>query len=327
MRRLTTGLLAVAALASPALADDNDLVLARLTRRTEQNGMVTQVVPQNRELRALASQLGVVLAPHLATPADTLGWGGFQVAFDYQTTQVDSTASYWRALEGSPDPTGAGGLAHTSGTLSTIGVFARKGLWLPLPAMEVGAGAVRLQDSSMWAAQAYAKLGLHEGYHDLPLPSVAVRGAVSRLMTQRELDLTVVSIDGSISKSFGIGGTWTIDPYAGYDLLLTIARSEVVDPTPDVDPLDPSMPNDRVLNFVFEDQDVILRHRVFLGAKAKFGALVLTVEGQLATAGSSVDDRSGTSMRCELESPTEQCDSADTAAGQRSLTLSAGFEL
>lgn len=336
MRRHSSGLWVLAltmgsavALATPgqAVADDNDLVLARLARRVEQGGAVTQVIPQNRDLRALASQLGVVLAPHLVAPADTLGWGEVELTFDYHTTQIDHTAGYWRALEGSPDPTGATGAPHTSGYLSTIGLFARKGLWLPLPAMELGGGAVHLQGSSMWAGQVYAKLALHEGYHDLPLPSLAVRGAVSRLMTQRELDLTVVSIDASISKHLGLGGTWSVDPYAGYDVLLTIARSEVLDPTPNVDPLDPAMPNDRGLNFVFKDQDPIVRHRFFAGARAKFGALILTVEGQLALAGSSVDDRAGTSAQCEVDSMTDVCDAKDAAASQQSVTISAGLEL
>ena len=310
-----------------ASADPNDLVLARLARRIEQNGTVTQVIPQSRDLRALASQLGVVLAPNLATPADTLGWGGVQLAVDYHTTQIDHTASYWRALEGSPDPTGTTGAAHTSGYLSTIGLFARKGLWLPLPAMELGGGVAHLQDSSMWVGQVYAKLGVHEGYHDLPIPSLALRGAASRLMTQRELDLTVISLDASISKHLGLGGTWSLDPYAGYNVLITVARSEVLDPTPNVDPFDPTMPNDRGLNFVFKDQDPIVRQRFFFGAKAQFGALTVTVEGQLARAGTSVDDRAGTSAVCEADSMTEACDAKDVAASQQSVTISAGLEL
>jgi hypothetical protein len=310
-----------------ALADDNDLVLARLaTRVTDTNGKIISVIPQNRDFRALASQLGVALAPHLASPADTLGWGGFQLTADYSTTQIDSAASYWRAAQGSPDPAGAGGMSHTSGYLSTVGLFARKGMWFPLPAMELGGGVVHLVDSQMWAGQVYAKLALQEGYHDLPLPSLAVRGGVSRLMTQRELDLTVVSIDASISKHFGIGGTWNLNPYAGYDLLVIIPRSEVVDPTPNIDPLDDGMANDRALNFVFKDQDPILRQRIFFGAKARFGAATLTVEGQLALAGTSKDDRPGTSALCEANASSEVCDAKDISASQQSLTVSAGVE-
>jgi hypothetical protein len=320
------GLLWIAWDGGLALADKNDLVLSRLATRLEEDGRLVGVIPQNRELRALASQLGVVMAPNLASPADTLGFGGFQLTADYRTTQVDSSASYWRAAEGSPDPSGTASMDHTAGYLSTVGLFARKGMWFPFPAMELGGGVVHLVDSSMWAGQVYAKLALQEGYHDLPLPSLAVRGGVSRLFTQRELDLTVVSIDASLSKHIGIGGTWNLNPYAGYNLLLIIPRSEVVDPTPNIDPLDPGNANDRVLNFVFEDQDPILRNRLFLGAKAQFGVATVTVEGQLTLAGSSVDDRGGTSAICEEGSMTEQCDAEDISAMQQSLMVSAGLE-
>ena len=84
--------LGVLALARVAAADSNDLVLARLTTRTlDPTGHLT-ITPQNLEFRALASQLGVVLAPHLLTPADTLGFGGFQFSVDGSSTTIDSTA-------------------------------------------------------------------------------------------------------------------------------------------------------------------------------------------------------------------------------------------
>src|ERR1041385_1296856 len=204
--------------ARPAAADPNDLVMSRLaTRITDDTGRVLSVVGENLEFRALASQLGVVLAPHLLSPADTLGFGGFQFDLDVSQTAIDSLQPYWRVLAGSRDPTGTNRLAHGAGVMRTIGLFAHKGL---VPAFELGAGAVHLIDSTTWAAQFYGKLGVHEGYHDLPIPSVSLRGAVSRMMNQRELDLTVASLDLTVSKHFGIAGTWRLDPFAGYDLLL-----------------------------------------------------------------------------------------------------------
>ena len=180
-----------------------------------------------------------MLAPHLLTPADTIGFGGFQLTVDYATTTIDADASYWRVLQSSPDPTGTGSGAHGDGMMRTVGLFVRKGMWFPVPSFEVGAGAVHLVDSHTWAGQLYAKLALHEGYHDLPMPILAVRGAVSRMMNQRELDLTVASLDIAVSKHFGIGGTWRFDPFVGWNLLMIIPRSEVIDPTPNIDPLAP----------------------------------------------------------------------------------------
>jgi hypothetical protein len=278
-------------------------------------GNVTSVVGQNLEMRGLASQLGVVLAPHLLTPADTIGFGGFQLTVDYSTTTIDQDASYWRVLQGQPD-----------NMMRTVGVFMRKGMWFPLPSFEVGGGAIHLVDSRLWTGQLYTKFALHEGYHDLPIPSLAVRGAVSRMMNQRELDLTVASLDVAISKHFGVGSTWRWDPFVGWNMLMIVPRSEVIDPTPNVDPLTPGNEQDILLNFVFKDQDNIYRHRVFVGAKFQYYVFQLTVEAQFALAGSSVDDRTGTNEPCMPNATTTTCDAKDTAGAQRTLAMSAGFD-
>ena len=40
-------------------------------------------------------------------------------------------------------------------------------------------------------------------------------------------------------KHIGVGGTWRFDPYAGWNVLFIIPRSQVLDPTPNVDSLQP----------------------------------------------------------------------------------------
>ena len=321
-------LIALALVCAPrvAAADPNDLVLSRLAIRIVDQGRVVGVVGENLELRALSSQLGVVLAPHLLSPADTLGFGGFQFDIDASQTTIDSKQAYWRALAGSPDPSGTDQVAHGPSVLRTLGFFAHKGLWFPVPSFELGAGAVHLVDSTTWTAQLYGKLGLHEGYHGLPIPSVAVRGGVSRMMNQRELDLTVVSLDVTISKHFGIAGTWRLDPFVGWNLLLIIPRSGVIEGTPDVDPLQPGNQLDASNNFVFKDQAAIYRHRILAGAKFQYAIVQLTVEAQFAFAGSSVDDRAGAAEPCMPNSRTSNCDATDIAAAQTTLSLSAGVD-
>jgi hypothetical protein len=306
-----------------AAADPNDLVMSRLaTRILGDSGQLEGVVGENLELRALASQLGVVLAPRLLSPADTLGYAGFQFDVDVSQTTVDIKQPYWRVLAGSPDPSGTNRVAHGASALRTVGVFARKGL----PLFELGGGAVHLVDSTIWTVQAYAKLAIHEGYHQLAIPSVAVRGAVSRMMNQRDLDLTIASVDVVVSKHFGIAGTWRVEPFVGWNLLLIIPRSEVIDATPEIDPLRPDNENDGGNNFVFKDQATIYRNRLLIGAKARYSIVQLTVEAQLALAGSSVDDNPGTSEMCQPRSTTTSCDAKDTAAAQTTLSLSAGVD-
>lgn len=322
-----SALLALSVLAAaplPAHAGDNDLILGRLVVLVDDTGlgMPTRAVGQSLELRALVSELGVALAPRLLTPADTLGFGGFQLSADLGWTSISHDARWWRAMRSSP---AADAERHGASMLPTIGLFARKGIWFPLPSVEFGAGMVHLFDSKIWSGQTYVKLALHEGYHDLPLPSVAVRGGVSRMFGQKELDLSIMSFDATLSKHLGVGGTWGFDPYAGYGALVMVARSEVIDPTPHIDPLDPMFVSDRALNFVFKDQDDILRHRVFVGAKLQYYVFQLTLEAAFALAGSSRDDRAG-SDECTFDSTTTACDSPDLAAAQRTFTISAGFD-
>ena len=153
-----------------------------------------------------------------------------------------------------------------------------------------------------------------------------MRGAVSRMMQQRELDLTVASLDLTVSKHFGIGGTWRLDPYAGWNILVIIPRSEVIDPTPHIDPLEPGNEMDAENSFVFKDQDNIYRQRFLVGLKAQFYVVQLTLEAAFALAGTSLDDRAGTSDQCMPNSSTTTCDSKDLAKSQRTLSLSAGFD-
>lgn len=313
-------ILILAAVARPARADSNDLVMTRLSTVVG-SGEDARVVGDNLALRSLASELGVALAPRLLAPADTLGFGGFHFSADMAFTSITDDADYWRVLESSPDPTAtAPGMSHGSGFLTTLGLFMRKGMWLPAPSFELGAGAVHLLDSRMWAAQAYAKLALHEGFRTTRLPSIAVRGAVSRPMGSKELVLTIASFDVSVSKAFGLAGAVHVEPYGGWNTLFIVPRSEVMDKTPHVI-------TDRHLHFVFADQDNIIRHRLFTGVKVQHHVFALLFEIDLALAGSSVDDRPGTDEDCaDVGMTTEACDSTDRARSQPTYTLSLGLD-
>ena len=325
MRRGAACALLLVLVSATARADSNDLVMSRLATETTTGGM-TRYIGENLEFRALCSQLGVVLAPHMLTPADSIGFGGFQLAVDTSYTQIDSSAAYWRVLESSTDPSATtDGTSHGAATQQTVGLFARKGMWFPIPSIEVGAGAIHLTNSRLWAGQLYAKFSLHEGYHDLPLPSFAVRGAVSRLMDQRELDLTVASIDVSISKHFGIGGTWRFDPYGGWNRLFIVPRGEVLDPTQNIDPLVPGNSMASFNNFVFRDQSDIIRDRIFIGMKMQYYVFQITLEAAYALAGTSTDNR-GAASACQPSSTTADCNATDIAKAQTTYSLTAGFD-
>jgi hypothetical protein len=306
-----------------ARAGDNDLVLSRLGDVVvDDGGTAIGAVGSNQDFRSLASELGVVLAPRLAEPADTLGLAGFQFAADLAWTRVHTERSYWRARAGSPDPAGGD---HGGDFMNTAGFVARKGFWLPVPSFEFGLGAVHLIDSGVWAAQGYAKVAVVEGYRDLPVPSVALRAGLSRMLGSSELSLSVLSLDASASRSFGVAGIAKLAPYAGWNTLVIVPRSRVIDKTPHIDSR--ADPADAAFNFEFADQDDILRHRLFAGVKLKHYIVSLSLEAALALRGRSDDDRGGTQTACaDAGEPTSDCDSSDRAGQQLGLTATLGLD-
>jgi hypothetical protein len=312
-----------------ARAGKNDLNLVNLcrsatgscdgTQRTDFEAMAPSL------FRSLMSELGVVVAPRLQTPADTLGFAGFQVSAEVGTTKISNDQPYWDGVAG-VNP--ANRLqSRPDSYLTTVGAYVRKGMWLPLPAFEFGVGALNVVGSSMIAVQGYAKLALQEGFHGWALPSVAVRGAASQLLGTDQVDLTVTSIDVVISKAFSVGGTARFEPFGGYDILFIDARSGVIDLTPGCDAYalqndsapqshctagSAGTPADYQSNYTFAHQDVITRQRIFAGFKLKLSVLFMAAEYDFVPAGRSRDG-----------GPS---DALDASQRQQSFSLSAGFD-
>ncbi len=93
-----------------AAAGKNDLQLLNLCRplattqecewvKRDANGTMPIKVDTagQARFRSLMSELGVVLAPRLATPADTLGFAGFQFSGELGLTQISASRDYWTA--------------------------------------------------------------------------------------------------------------------------------------------------------------------------------------------------------------------------------------
>ena len=354
MRRLTPALcaaLVVLAAQGAARAGKNDLQLLNLcpqrsnpstglsecawVSRDPATGLITGTTPDidgQSRFRSLMSELGVAIAPRLMTPADTLGYAGFQFSAELGFTKINNTRDYWDGTA-AVDPLNPSA-ARPDAYLTTVGAFVRKGLWLPLPAFEFGAGAVKIIDSGMYSVQGYAKFALQEGFHGWALPSLAVRGSVSQLLGTDQVDLTVWGIDVLISKAFSIGGTARIEPFVGWNILFIHAQSGVIDATPGCDAYALSQAaqtggaapgpscgapsaadpwNDLKANFTFPSQDVITRQRWFGGFKLKLAVLFLAAELDVFPAGTSHD--------------TMQSGGAGDRSGtQESYSLSAGFD-
>jgi hypothetical protein len=324
-----------------ARADENDLNLLNLCLDQNLNNLCANgpdASAQSR-YRSLMSELGVVVAPRLMTPADTLGYAGFQFSAELGVTTINNTRTvtgdptgiaYWNGLQGvHPDnPTAT----RPSSSLTTVGGFVRKGLWFPLPAVEFGAGAVDVLGSHMYAIQGYAKIALQEGFHDWVLPSFAVRGSASQLLGTSQVDMTVWGIDVLASKAFGIGGTARIEPFIGWNVLFIDARSGVIDGTPSCDayaqhsvmagagqtpggclPANDGTWNDLNNNFTFPSESIITRYRWYGGFKLKLSVVFVAAEFDVVQAGSSTSNDTG-------------IDASDNSGTQESFSLSAGLD-
>jgi hypothetical protein len=338
----------VAALVGPgrARAGKNDLRLLNLCPpdpntnecswvHRDDSGRVTETIPDvdgQSRFRSQMSELGFAIAPRLMTPADTLGYAGFQFSAELGVTTINPNRkvgdrAYWDGIAG-VEPTNPAAMRPDS-HLTTIGGYVRKGLWLPLPAFEFGAGALNIVGSHLYALQGYAKLALQEGFHGWWLPSFAVRGAASQLLGTSEVDLTVYSVDVLASKAFDIGGTARIEPIVGWSMLFISARSGVIDATPGCDAFaSPGGPppnatcaasqapgggDDLNANFTFPKQDIITRQRFFGGFKLKLSVVFVAAQVEFALAGTSRDT-------------SQAMGAADRSSTQQTYSLSAGFD-
>lgn len=369
--QLAFAIVASLALSNVARADTWDLNIARLCNiQTEDGrmvrcgspydhsvyGRVVQVHPDVNAFRSLMSELGVMFAPNVLQPAETMGYNGFSIGVEMgwvtanpkknaNADDPDLAQRYWRAA-GSVSDT-----AFVDPTLTpeardrierelppslgtTVSLMARKGFWFPLPSFELGVGVRHLINSSMWAGVVSAKLALHEGYQGLPLPALSVRGSASRVFGTPGFNLTVSALDFALSKAFGVASTFNLTPYLGYQLLWIIADSGVVDATPNrdaagisvgaaSDPLGMTRCNEGVTmdcssTFAFPDQGNILRHRLFFGMRAHFYVASILLEYSYFTEGSD---------KYQVVIPNVgQSDAKDESGAQHAVSLALAIE-
>ncbi|MEM6996665.1 MAG: hypothetical protein AAF721_39540 [Myxococcota bacterium] len=285
-----------------ARAGKYDLDLTPLGEQTA-NG----IQQNDGAFRSLSSQLGVLMAPQPVDPADSLGLSGFALSADISINTIAEAEDYWDLTADGPDT-----------VAPTLQVMGRKGLW---PGFEVGGGATHLFDSRMWAMSGYGKFAFHEGFHHLPIPSIAVRASFSRLLGAKDFNMTTAAPAVNISHLFGLGKSFSVTPYVGYEALIIIARSTVLDATPNCDEfadaynemacagLDASVPSE----FVFQNAGAIIRHRPFFGARMIFSVIRLGFEAMFVPGGNSQGSLDGVSVE-------------DASALQQQYTFSVGLD-
>ncbi len=297
-----------------AHAGKYDLDLTPLGTRTD-----TGIAQDDAAFRSLSSELGTLIAPQPMDPADSLGLSGFALSGDITINTISGGSSYWKdATRG-----------ESTNVAPTLQVMGRKGLY---PGLEVGAGAVHVFDSRMWALAGYGKVAFHEGFHHLPIPSIALRITGSRLLGAKDFNMTTVAPAIEISHLFGLGKTFSLTPYVGYEALLIISRSTVLDATPNCDEFqEPTSPPSGVYNeecldaagapidqnlpseFVFENAGAIVRHRPHLGLRMLFSVIRVGFEAMFVPGGKSTGSIDGV-------------DVSDGSGFQQQYTFSLGLD-
>jgi hypothetical protein len=171
------------------------------------------------------------ISPKLMSPASTLGYSGFYLGIETSLAAVPSsgTDAFERTNGNYDEARWRIGTAEFNAAPERMffpTIHVRKGLpW----SFEVGSSISYLAKSELIALGGEIKWSLFEGYKDGvlgALPDVAVRGTVNRVIGQSDVDMTLVGVDGSVSRPFGIAGVMSIEPYAGYQFIWSIIRTE-----------------------------------------------------------------------------------------------------
>jgi len=220
--------------------------------------------PDAAKWTRFTTELAYVLAPRLVEPAETLGYGGFQIAMMWGANVVSAGDGLWDVTERAQADGGS-----AAGVVQTLALDVKKGL--PF-SFEIGGSFAWLAESSLFAPGLELRWTAHEGFG--LTPDFGLRGAVTHMVGSRDLNLTTVAIDAVISKGFGIGGMLHLAPYLSWSFLLISASSRVVDPTPTVE-------TDFGANFVFPELSAgdNVHHRLTIGARALFSVLNLSAQG------------------------------------------------
>jgi len=240
----------------PAAAAGMDITPERL--------VVQPLGPNNVAWANIMSELGMAVAPTAMHPARTVGPGGFSLSLQASLTTINANAvdktgtQYWHA--GTQGSGGASANAHPDSILGLYSLVVRKGL--PF-GFEVSGAFGYLADTSLLVEGGDLRWAVLEGFRSGPwrnVPDVAIGGALRTVTGGSKFSMTVIGIDGQVSKPVTVAGSAVLTPYAGAQHVIILAQSDLVDLTPGV-PNDADFSNDRAFQNV-----AVHRWRAIVGA-------------------------------------------------------------
>ena len=205
--------------------------------------------PSNAAFTNLISELGFALAPSAFYPARTTGIGGFQVSIEASYTGISADRAveiskgnfqqYWHlGTRGTQDPSSRQFSVANGSPDSLIQVYsikARKGL--PL-GFEIAGVIGTVSNTAMWVGGGDVRWSVFEGFRKGPLgyvPDISIGGGLRTVTGTSRFYLTTVGIDARVSKPIALQDSSQIIPSIGFQRLIILGDSNVLDATPNVD--------------------------------------------------------------------------------------------
>lgn len=168
---------------------------------------------KNKGFERLMTEIGFAMGGRMIGPAQSLGQLGIEGALELSLVGVNGDADYWQDSVREP-----------SSTVRTGQLRVRKGG--PF-GMQFGAVFTHMFDSDLYGIGAEVNMSLVDGYN--ALPDLALRIDVHTLVGNSNLAMLMQSTNLVISKSFGVGGVLSLQPWAAYSFgIVTAGLSEVV---------------------------------------------------------------------------------------------------
>lgn len=203
------------------------------------NGTTVPCQPDQASFVKLVSQFGYALAPSAMHSARTTGWGGFHLSMEASYATISGNRSYWKnGTQGALNPnTNAFATQNTSvpGVLQNYSLKFRKGFGFGL---ELTGVVGFVPQTSIISGGADVRISLLEGFRTgIPgyIPDIAAGAGVRTITGTSEFQLTVMGLDGQISKPIPIADASTITPWVGYQYLFIYGDSGLIDLTPGTD--------------------------------------------------------------------------------------------
>jgi hypothetical protein len=173
--------------------------------------------------------------------ARTTGFGGFHLSIEASYTGIDNGADYWKnGTQGPQEP--------SSKKFSTVNSHPDSVLQLYLLKIRMGfpfgfdltANVGYMAHTSIVVGGADISWSLLEGFRTgIPgvFPDISVGTGVRTITGTPALQLTVLGVDGKVSKPLPIADSSILTPYLGFQWLKIFGDSGLIDSTPNVDPL------------------------------------------------------------------------------------------